>query len=38
MNGNEAKFLFKINYAVSFNTTPILKMYFNKNIANNNNC
>ena len=26
---NEAKFLIKINYAVSFNTTPILKISFN---------
>ena len=26
---NEAKFLIKINYAISFNNTPTLKIYFN---------
>ena len=36
-NDNEAKFLLKINFYISFNTTPILKMHFNTNIFNDKN-
>ena len=34
LNNNEEKFLLKINFKISFNTTPILKMQFRKNIIN----
>ena len=33
MHEYEAKFLIKINYAISFNTTPILTISFNQNIV-----
>ena len=32
---NNAKFLLKLNFAITFNTTKILRLYFNANITEN---